>query len=104
MPRSHRPYPLEFRTDAVRLVRSGTPLRRVARDLNIAGETLRHWVKQEAIDSGERRDGLTTEEREELRKLRRENRVLREEREILVKASAFFATEIGSTRSKGSSS
>lgn len=99
MPRSHHPYPAEFRADAVRLVRNGTPLSRVARDLGIAGETLRHWVKQQDLD-----DGLTSEEREELRKLRRENRVLREEREILVKASAFFATEIGPTRLRGSSS
>lgn len=104
MPRSHHPYPAEFRADAVRLVRDGTPLSRVARDLGIAGETLRHWVKQQDLDEGRRDDGLTTEEREELRKLRRENRVLREEREILVKASAFFATEIGPTRLRGSSS
>lgn len=104
MPRSDHPYPAEFRADAVRLVRNGTPLSRVARDLGIAGETLRHWVKQQDLDEGRRDDGLTTEEREELRKLRRENRVLREEREILVKASAFFATEIGPTRLRGSSS
>ena len=80
------------------------PLSRVARDLGIADGTLRHWVKQQDLDEGRRDDGLTTEEHEELRKLRRENRVLREEREILVKASAFFATEIGPTRSRGSSS
>jgi transposase len=104
MPRSRKPYPLEFRAEAVRLVRSGEKMSQVARDLGVSVESLRHWMKQQDLDEGRRADGLTTEEREELRRLRRENRVLREEREILVKASAFFATEIGSTRSRGSSS
>jgi transposase len=77
----------------VRLVRTaGTSMRRVAIDLGVHAETLRLWVRQAAIDAG-RRDGLTTGEREELAQLRRENRVLREEREILRKAAAFFAKE-----------
>jgi transposase len=104
MGRTRKPYPLEFRAEAVRLVRSGVKLSQVARDLDVSIESLRHWRKQQDVDDGVRADGLTTEERDELRRLRRENRVLREEREILVKASAFFATEIGSSRSKGSSS
>ena len=104
MARTRKPYPAEFRAEAVRLVRSGSKLSVVAHDLGVSTESLRHWMKQQDIDDGRRADGLTTEEREELRKLRRENRVLREEREILVKASAFFATEIGSTRSRGSGS
>ena len=98
MPKTHKPYPAEFPADAVRLIRAGTPLSRVARDLDVSSEELRHWVKQTDLDSGRRQNGLTSEEREELRKLRRENRVLREERVILVKAAAFFAQETGSIR------
>jgi transposase len=88
-----RQYPSEFRAEAVRLVQSShQPIRTLAADLGIAEQTLRNWVRQAAIDAGER-DGLTTAEREELQRLRRENRLLREEREILKKATAFFARE-----------
>jgi transposase len=77
----------------VRLVSaSGKSLSQVARDLGVSVESLRSWVKQSQIDQGER-PGLTTEEKEELRRLRRENRILLEEREILKKAAAFFAKE-----------
>ncbi len=93
MPNPHPPYPPEFRAEAVRLYRSsGKSLKAICSELGISLETLRHWVNQSKIDAGEA-PGLTTEEREELRKLRRENRVLREEREILKKAAAFFARE-----------
>lgn len=71
---------------------SGKSLSQVARDLGVSVESLRSWVKQSQIDQGER-PGLTTEEKEELRRLRRENRILLEEREILKKAAAFFAKE-----------
>src|SRR5664279_2041382 len=92
MPKSHRPYPPEFRTEAIRLVRhSGKPAAEIARRLEVTTETLRLWVRQAEIDEGLRHDGLTTEETEEMRQLRREVRQLREEREILVKAAAFFA-------------
>lgn len=91
MPRTRAPYPEEFRREAVELVRSsGRPVSEIAKDLGVSGQSLSSWVKRAEIDSG-RAPGLTTEEREELRRLRRENRVLREEREILKKATAFFA-------------
>jgi transposase len=84
---------VEFRREAVELVRSsGRPVKEIAKDLGVSGQSLSNWVKQASIDGGGV-PGLSTDDREELRKLRRENRVLREEREILKKAAAFFARE-----------
>jgi len=99
MPNTKPPYPREFRTEAVRLaVRGEQSVSQTARDLGVSLQTLRKWIKQAQLDTGARSDGLTTEERDELRRLRRENRILQEEREILKKAAAFFATETSSRR------
>src|SRR4051812_13287180 len=98
MPRTHPSYPPEFRREAVRLARSnGQSIAATARQLEIAYDTLRTWLKQADLDEGLRHDGLTTEETEEVRRLRREVKTLREEREILLKAAAFFAQETGRT-------
>jgi transposase len=76
----------------------------LARQFEPSAQAIRGWVKQAALDGGQRTDGLTSEEREELRRLRRENRTLREEREILKNAAAWFARETSSSRFKDSSS
>lgn len=89
MPRTRPPYPPEFRAEAIRLVKnSGESIRQVAKDLGISDQPLRNWANQADVDAG-KREGLTTEERAELRELRRENRRLREEREILKKPRPF---------------
>jgi transposase len=91
--RPRRSFTPEFKAEVVALVRQGErTVPAVCRELDLSETAVRHWVAQAAVDAGER-DGLTTEEREELRRLRRENRVLREERDILKRAATFFAME-----------
>ncbi len=93
MPKKGANYTPEFRVEAVRLYRSsGRPLAEIAADLGISKESLRRWTRQRDIDEG-LREGLTSDEREEIARLRKENRILREERDILKRATAFFATE-----------
>ena len=88
-----RPHPPEFRARAIELARErAKPLDQIAKDLGISPSCLRNWVKQAAIDRGDR-EGLTTEERAELVKLRRANRTLEMENEILKRAAAYFARE-----------
>jgi transposase len=88
-------YPPEFKREAVQLYRSsGKSIPKVAEGLGVATESLRRWVKQHEIDEG-KREGLTTDEREELLRLRRENKTLKQEREFLKKAAVFFAKEDG---------
>ena len=83
MPRAKPQYPPQFKAEAVELVHSSArSISQIAKDLGVSGNSLRNWVKQAQIDQGERED-LTTEEREELRRLRRENKVLKQERDFL---------------------
>lgn len=92
-PPNRRPYPAEFRAQAVELVRSsGLEPAQVARDLGIDRDTLRRWLRQAEIDAGTQA-GIRTDERAELLRLRRENALLKEERDILKKATAFFARD-----------
>ena len=91
--RLRRSFTPEFKAHTVELVRtSGKSVGEVCRDLDLTETAVRRWLAQADVDAG-RRDGLTTAEREELARLRRENRVLRDERDILKKAAAFFAKE-----------
>ena len=104
MPRTHPAYPSEFRRQIVELVRSGRSVEELAREFEPSAGAIRNWVKQADLDEGRRSDGLTTDERAELRRLRRETRQLRMERDILKKAAAWFARESNSIPERDSSS
>jgi transposase len=97
-------YPPEFRHQMVELARAGRTPEELSREFEPTAQTIRNWVRQADLDEGRRSDGLTTKEREELGRLRRENRQLRLEREILSKAAAWFARETDSVSKKRSSS
>ena len=88
--RSRRQFTKEFKAETVALIRSSAkPVAQICRDMGLSESTVQRWVAQAEVDSGQR-DGLTTAEREELSRLRREMRVVREERDVLAKAIAFF--------------
>ncbi len=104
MPKSRLAYPPEFRQQMVDLVRAGRTPEELSREFEPSAQSIWNWVRQVERDQGVRLDGLTTDEREELRRLRREVRALREERAILAKAAAWFARETGKIPSGSSSS
>lgn len=93
MPKTRKPYPDEFKKKLIALVRQGRTPEELARQFEPSAQSIRNWVAQDDRDKGQRPDGLTTGERDELQRLRRENERLREEREILKKAAAWFAQE-----------
>ena len=103
MPRTRTPYPAEFREQIVALARAGRSVEDLAGEFEPCAATIHGWIKQADRDGGGRSDGLTSEERDELRRLRRENRQLRQERDILAKAAAWFA-QSDATSSRSSSS
>jgi transposase len=96
-------YPPEFRQKIVELVRSGRRLHDVAREYKLSPQTVSTWVHRKEVDSGER-EGMSSDERAELVRLRRENRTLRAERDILKKAAAWFAQETDAIPSRSSDS
>ena len=104
MPRHRPPYPAEFRRQLVELVRSGRTPEELSREFEPTAQAIWNWVRQADRDAGQREDGLPSIEREELSRLRRENRQLRQERDILAKAAAWFARETGTIPSGSSSS
>lgn len=93
MPKTRPAYPEEFRREAVAMVRGGRSIPDVAEALGVSPQSLRNWVKRSQLDARERDDGITSSEREELARLRRENKRLRQERDLLKRAAAFFAAE-----------
>ncbi len=104
MPRTREPYPPDFRQQMIELVKAGRSPEELSREFEPTAQTIHNWVRQIDIDAGVSSDGLTSLEREELRRLRRENKQLRIEREILKKAAAWFAQETDSVPRRHSSS
>jgi transposase len=98
------PYAPEFRRRLIELVRAGRSPASLAKDFEPTAQTISNWVKQADLDEGKRTDGVTSEEREELARLRRENKTLREEREILKKFAAWSVQESNRTPPKRSGS
>lgn len=92
------PYPPAYRAEAVRAMRVGRQPEELGRELGVSRQTLRNWLKQADLDEGVRKDGLTSDARLELSRLRREVHRLRQEKEILKRAAVFFAGETNSIR------
>jgi transposase len=99
-----RSYPLEYRQQLVELVRAGRTPEELSREFEPSAQAIRNWAAQAERDEGTRTDGLTSQEQEELKRLRRENKQLRLEREILAKAAAWFARETDAIPPKSSGS
>lgn len=104
MARTHQAYPREIRQQLVEMVRAGRTPEELAQEYEPSAGSIRNWVAQSERDAGQRSDGLSSEERQELRRLRREVRQLRMERDILKKAAAWFARESDSIPERDSSS
>ena len=104
MARTNQAYPPEFRQQIVELVKSGRTPNELAREYDPSAGSIRNWVAQHERDGGQRSDGLSTEERLELRRLWRENKQLRVERDILKRAAAWFARENDSIPGRDSGS
>lgn len=104
MPKTHTPYPREFRQQILELIRAGRTPNELAEEFEPSAQTIRNWIKQSELDSGQRHDGLTSDEKAELNRLRKENKQLRLEREILSKAAAWFARETEVVPPKSSNS
>jgi transposase len=104
MPKSHPPYPEEFRQQILELIQAGRTPDELAAEFEPTAQTIRNWIKQAELDNGQRHDGLTSDEKAELVRLRKENKQLRLEREILSKAAAWFARETDAVPPKSSSS
>ena len=104
MARNHPPFTPEFRRQMIELVRSGRSPESLANEFEPTAQTIRNWVAQAGRDAGERDDGTTTTDRAEINRLRRENRQLKVERDILSKAAAWFARETDVIPPKGSDS
>ena len=104
MPRSRPPYPPEFRQQILELIKAGRTPNELAREYEPTGETIRQWVKQAADDEGEDQEKRSSDDRAEITRLRKENQRLRQEREILKKAAAWFAQETNCVPPKSSSS
>ena len=104
MPKIRPPYSPQLRARLIELARAGRTPEELGRQFEPSPQTIRNWLKRADRDDGRRADSLTTEEREEVRRLRREVKALREERDILRKAAAWFARETNSLPSRDSSS
>jgi transposase len=93
VPKTRPAYPPEFRREAVQMLRAGRAPRELSESLGVSEQTLRNWRRQDQADRHERDDVVTSDEREELRRLRRENARLKQERDLLKRAAAYFAAE-----------